>query len=67
MSFRLALPGIVLPAAAIFAVTVAAIQTRLQGILITGTGFAVFIAAVVLIPRLNHEKRPPANPQPASA
>ena len=42
MSIRLALLGIVLPAAGILAITImAAIQTRLQGILITGTGFAL--------------------------
>ncbi|MDB6021809.1 MAG: hypothetical protein JWQ04_1666 [Pedosphaera sp.] len=68
MSLRLALLGIVLPAAAILAVTiVAAIQTRLQGILITGTGFAMFIVAMLLIPRVKREKTLPANPQPAAA
>jgi prepilin-type N-terminal cleavage/methylation domain-containing protein len=68
MRLRLALLGIVLPAAAILAVTiVAAIHTRLQGILITGTGFAMFIVAMLLIPRLKYEKPLPAHPQPAAA
>ena len=68
MSLRLALLGIVLPAAAILAVTiVAAIQTRLQGILITGTGFAMFIVAMLLLPRLKSEMTLPANPQPTAA
>jgi hypothetical protein len=68
MSLRLAFLGIVLPAAAILAVTiVAAIQTRLQGILITGTGFAMFIVAMLLIPRLKSEVTLPANPQPTAA
>jgi hypothetical protein len=56
MSLRLALFGMVLPAAAILAVTlVAATHTRLQGILITGTGLAVFIVAMLLMPRMKHE------------
>jgi prepilin-type N-terminal cleavage/methylation domain-containing protein len=59
MSFRLALFGIILPAAAILAVTIlAAIQTRLQGILITGTGMAMFVAAMALIPRMKRELAP---------
>ncbi len=68
MSLRLALLGIVLPAAAILAVTImAAIQTRLQGILITGAGFVMFIVAMLLIPRLKSEKTLLANPQPTPA
>jgi prepilin-type N-terminal cleavage/methylation domain-containing protein len=68
MSIRLALLGIVLPAAGILAITImAAIQTRLQGILITGTGFAMFIVAMLLIPRLKHEKTLPINPRPMAA
>jgi hypothetical protein len=56
MSIRLALFGMVLPAAAILAVTlVAATHTRLQGILITGTGLAVFIVAMLLMPLMKHE------------
>ncbi|PYT03744.1 MAG: hypothetical protein DMF60_17430 [Acidobacteria bacterium] len=53
MGFRTALFGTVIPATAILAVTlVAAIHTRLQGILITGTGIGLFIVAMLLIPRL---------------
>jgi prepilin-type N-terminal cleavage/methylation domain-containing protein len=56
MGARLALFGTVLPAAAILAVTlVAATHTRLQGILITGTGLAVFIVAMLLIPRMKRD------------
>jgi len=67
MKARLALFGIVLPAAAIFALTLlAAVHTRLQGILITGTGIFVFIAAMLLLPRFKQEMKsrtsPPARP-----
>jgi hypothetical protein len=52
MGLKLGFFGIVCPATAILAVTLlAAIHTRLQGILITGTGLALFIGAMVLIPR----------------
>jgi len=45
------------PAAGIIAVTlVAALHTRLQGILITGVGITMFIVAMVLIPRLKTGK-----------
>ena len=65
MGVRLALFGTVLPATAILAVTlIAAIHTRLQGILITGTGLAVFIVAMLLMPRVREEKTP--RPAPAS-
>jgi hypothetical protein len=56
---------IVLPAAAVLAITiVAAIQTRLQGLLITGTGLLFFIVAMSLMPRLKVESKPasPAKP-----
>src|SRR5437773_6304458 len=57
MSIRLALFGTVFPAATILAVTlVAATHTRLQGIIITGMGMAIFIVAMLLIPRLKREK-----------
>jgi prepilin-type N-terminal cleavage/methylation domain-containing protein len=57
MGVRLALFGTVLPAAAILAITLlAAIHTRLQGILITGTGMAIFVVAMLLIPRLQRGK-----------
>lgn len=53
MGARLALCGTVLPATAILAVTLlAAIHPRLQGILITATGLAVFVVAMLLMPRL---------------
>jgi len=53
MGFRMAFFGTVVPAMAILSVTlVAAIHTRLQGILITCTGIGFFIVAMLLIPRL---------------
>jgi prepilin-type N-terminal cleavage/methylation domain-containing protein len=53
MGFRLALFGAIVPAVVIVAVTlVAAIHTRLQGILITGIGLAVFVIAMLLLPRI---------------
>jgi prepilin-type N-terminal cleavage/methylation domain-containing protein len=53
MDAGLAIFGIVLPAGAVLALTiVAAIQTRLQGLLITATALVCFIAAMLLIPRL---------------
>jgi len=53
MSAQLAVTGVVLPAAALLAVTlIAAIHPRLQGLLITSVGMALFIVAMVLIPRL---------------
>jgi hypothetical protein len=68
MNIRLALFGVVLPAAAILAVTiVAAIQTRLQGILITGTCLAMFIVAMLLIPRMQRLNLSPRDPQLATA
>ena len=68
MGLRLALFGCILPAATILTVTLlAAIHTRLQGILITGTGIALFIVAMLLIPRLKREQLLPRGPQPAMA
>jgi prepilin-type N-terminal cleavage/methylation domain-containing protein len=65
MGLRLALLGIVLPAAAVLAITiVAAIQTRLQGLLITGTCLMFFIVAMLLMPRLKWEKKIPGNAIP---
>jgi prepilin-type N-terminal cleavage/methylation domain-containing protein len=67
MGWRLALLGIVLPAAAVLALTiVAATQTRLQGLLITGTSLVLFIVAMVLIPRLKRESKLPDKAQPAA-
>lgn len=58
MSAQLALTGVVFPAAAMLAVTlVAAIHTRLQGILITSVGMALFIVAMLLIPRMRIGKQ----------
>ena len=57
MGFRLGLCGVVLPATAILAVTLlAAIHTRLQGILITSAGIALFIGAMLLLPRFNLDR-----------
>jgi prepilin-type N-terminal cleavage/methylation domain-containing protein len=53
MGVRMAFLGTVLPAAAMLAVTLtAAIHPRLQGILITSVGLALFIVAMLLIPKL---------------
>jgi hypothetical protein len=53
MGIRLACLGVVAPAALILATTLlAAVHTRLQGILITATGIATFVVAMVLLPRL---------------
>jgi hypothetical protein len=68
MGLRLALFGTVLPATVILAATlIAAIHTRLQGILITCMGIAVFIVAMLLIPRLKREKPLPPDSQLATA
>lgn len=59
MGWRLALLGTIFPAIAILALTLlAAIHPRLQGILITATGIALFIVAMLLIPRLKLGKIP---------
>jgi hypothetical protein len=68
MGIRLALFGAVLPAAILLAAALtAAVHTRLQGILITGMGMAVFIVAMLLIPRFKREKPSPRQPQAQSA
>ncbi len=60
MRVRLALFGVLLPAAAFLAVTLlAATHKQLQGILITSVAIIVFVAAMVLIPRM---KRPAPGP-----
>jgi prepilin-type N-terminal cleavage/methylation domain-containing protein len=57
MGLRLGLSGAVFPAATILAVTLlAAIYTRLQGLLITIVAIALFILAMLLIPRLRLER-----------
>ncbi|MSU58034.1 MAG: prepilin-type N-terminal cleavage/methylation domain-containing protein [Pedosphaera sp.] len=64
MGLRRALLGTVLPATAILAVTLlAAIHPKLQGILITATGIAMFIVAMLLIPRMKREKPLPRDPK----
>ncbi len=67
MGVRLGLFGAIVPAAVILAITlVAAIHTRLQGILITATGIGLFIIAMLLIPRFKFERPPlPAKTLPA--
>ena len=65
MKIRLALFGIVLPSTVILTVTlVAALHTRLQGILITGMALAGFIVAMLLIPRWKRGRTLPHAPQP---
>jgi prepilin-type N-terminal cleavage/methylation domain-containing protein len=70
MGIRLALLGLVLPAAAILTITLAAaIHQRLQGVLITGTGLVGFVVAMVLIPRLKKQNKSflPQTPGPQHA
>ena len=56
MRARLALGGVVLPAAVMLAVTlIAATHPRLQGILITSVGMALFIVAMLLMPLMRKE------------
>jgi hypothetical protein len=69
MGAWLGILGTVVPAAAILSVTLlAATQPRLQGILITAVGLALFIGAMLLLPRI--KPSPPAaslQPNPAGA
>jgi len=66
MGLRLSLFGVTMPAASILALTLlAAIHTRLQGIIITGAGIALFIVAMLLIPRFKLGKT--AGPSPLGA
>lgn len=68
MGPRLALLGTVLPAAVILTITiVAAINTRLQGILITSVGLGLFILAMLLAPRMKLDRRARSLPTPAAA
>ena len=56
MGWRVGLLGTVVPSAAILVLTLlAAIHTRLQGILITAAGIGLFIVAMLLMPRLKPE------------
>lgn len=69
MGLRRALLGTVLPAGLILMVTLtAAIHTRLQGILVTAVGIAVFVVAMLLIPKIKRTTTPPpAEPVVAGA
>src|SRR6185369_12370920 len=59
MGSRLGLLGTVVPAAVILCATLlAATQTRLQGILITAVGLALFIVAMLLLPRIKFNPAP---------
>ncbi|HKQ36646.1 MAG TPA: type II secretion system protein [Verrucomicrobiae bacterium] len=61
MRLRLALTGIVIPAMAILSLTLmSAIHPRLQGILITISGIALFVVAMLLLPRFKPGQRGPA-------
>ncbi len=52
MRFWLALAGVILPAAAILAITIAeAVNTQLQGILLTVEGLFLFITVMLLMPK----------------
>ena len=63
MGWKIGLLSTVFPAAAILAVTLlAAIHTRLQGILITCMGIALFVVAMLLMPRLKLEYATPRGP-----
>jgi len=66
MGLRLAMLGVVVPSASILALTLlAAIHTRLQGMLITVVGIALFVIAMTLMPRLKLDLRTPPAPAPA--
>jgi prepilin-type N-terminal cleavage/methylation domain-containing protein len=57
MGWRLAVAGVLVPAVLILAVTLtAAIHTRLQGIIITIVGIAVFVVAMLFIPRIKRQR-----------
>jgi hypothetical protein len=58
MPWRIAIGGIVLPAAAIMALTLlAAVKPSLQGIVLTAMGLGIFIVAMTLAPRLQAIRR----------
>jgi competence protein ComGC len=64
MGLKLALAGVVVPAATILALTlVAAIVPRLQGILLTALALGFFIVAMTLLPRLRLGSASPAAPE----
>jgi len=66
MGLRLAMLGVVVPSATILVLTLlAAIHTRLQGMLITVVGIALFVIIMSLMPRLKLEIRPVTSASPA--
>lgn len=68
MGMRMALFSTVLPGTIILAMTLlAAIHTRLQGILITVIAIAVFVMAMLLLPRIKRERPAPTTALPAAA
>jgi len=68
MGFRLGMLGVILPAAAIVAVTLlAALHPRLQGILSTAVGLGLFILAMLLIPRMKLAKSSGSAPVSAAS
>lgn len=61
MGAKLALAGVIVPAATILTLTlIAAVVPRLQGILLTGEALAFFIAAMMLLPKLRMMNAAPA-------
>lgn len=61
MGMKLALFGVIVPAAAILALTlIAAVVPRLQGILLTGEALGFFIAAMMLLPKIRMSSTAPA-------
>ena len=59
MGIRLALFGVVIPAAGVMALALtAAVRPHLQGVLLTGLALLVFTVAMVLAPRLHVPRRP---------
>jgi prepilin-type N-terminal cleavage/methylation domain-containing protein len=67
LGWRVALGGVVLPGAAILALTlVAAVMPRLQGILLTAEALGLFIVAMMLLPHLDLAVWPTMQP-PAAA
>ena len=66
MGWSMALLGTVLPAIAILTVTLlAALHPHLQGLLITAVGIALFIVAMLLIPRIKLQTPPRPTQAPA--
>jgi len=67
MRVPLALSGVVLPAAGLLTITLeAATHARLQGMLITTVGLALFVLAMLLIPKMRLGKSlEPMRPAPA--